>query len=282
MKDACLRLSHTFFTISNFRSTDDPPDANLNAPDDHSQHSATDDESIIDEGNGSEADNNEYEGNDCRNDEYAEGTDSDSEHESDFQEDEDNVANDADGDQALYDGATITGDESMLSIFTFFLTHNLTGRALTDLLTLISNHIPATDRFKRTHYTFMTLFKDVDMPLVKHFYCSVCQSEIISKHAICEDCDRSAEKHYFIEIPIVDQLQNLLIRKGFVESLSYPYTRQKQSSGPFEDIYDGALYKEHAKQYNPLTFSIYHLCGTRMVLQSLNQESIAYGRFTWA
>ena len=59
-----------------------------------------------------------------------------------------------DGDQRLYAGAPITLAESILSILTLSLTHNLTRSCLLDILTLISLHIPPNLFFKKTLYKF--------------------------------------------------------------------------------------------------------------------------------
>lgn len=96
----------------------------------------------------------------------------------------------------------------------------------------------------------MKHFEDLKTPLVKRYYCSKCFSSLESENAECECIDR--EVCYFIELPIIDQLQSFMEKPGFIESLSHQYNgRNKQSPDGIEDIYDGALYKDHLRHNNP-------------------------------
>ncbi|KAK3918395.1 Transcription factor E [Frankliniella fusca] len=70
----------------------------------------------------------------------------------------------------------------------------------------------------------LTLFQS---PFVKHFYCRGCSLSVASADAICPQCGPA------------DQIQKLLKRPGFFDSLKYSQTRIKTNQMAYEDIYDG-------------------------------------------
>lgn len=130
-----------------------------------------------------------------------------------------------------------------MSILTFVLCHNLTGSALCNLLSLISLHCLQPNLLKSSVYLFRKHFDNLRYPIIKHYFCSACFSRLESNDSICETCHARKGISYFIEIPIVKQLQTLFQRRGFYESLQYRFNRKKIKTSNFEDIYDGKVYK---------------------------------------
>lgn len=147
-------------------------------------------------------------------------------------------------DTPLYDGAQITVGESMHSILTLVLTENLTGSCLEQILKLIALHIPPSQHFNNTIYKFWKYFSDVKTPMKKHYYCSSCSTALENKDALC-NCAGPSQKNYFLEIPIIPQLQNMYTRTDFVNDLDYRLNPlRKYDENNIEDIYDGRLYRE--------------------------------------
>ena len=124
-----------------------------------------------------------------------------------------------DGNQPLYAGAMITLMESMLLILTYSMKHQLTGVALADLLVLISVHCLAPNLCKTTLYLFKKFFKDVRKPLTFHKFCSKC-SYLLNEQVECPICHEHLSERgsisYFIEIPILAQLQDMFLRANFL------------------------------------------------------------------
>ncbi|KAE8740472.1 hypothetical protein FOCC_FOCC014022 [Frankliniella occidentalis] len=99
---------------------------------------------------------------------------------------------------------------------------------------------------------------DGDVPLYENARLSVIESvililtlalrfsltELAGKDSVCENCQENTEVAFFIEIPIIRQLQRLFLRPGFVEKLLFRFQRVKKHEDNIEDIYDGNLYKE--------------------------------------
>ena len=120
----------------------------------------------------------------------------------------------------LYTGARITLGVSLLLIITFAMRHQLSGIALTDLLTLIDIHLIAPNCFTRSMATLHKFFKQLKNPVQFHYYCSFCYEYIgIDKQTCCTNkhCLRDLTKKnslsYFIVIPLEPQLEALLASK---------------------------------------------------------------------
>ena len=80
-------------------------------------------------------------------------------------------------------------------------------------------------------------------PLVFHYHCNKCFGERNSKEDPCAICEGNPGVSYFITVSIIQQLQKMFSREGFVESLNYRFTRQKTNENNLEDIYDGQIFK---------------------------------------
>lgn len=152
------------------------------------------------------------------------------------------------GDRPLYAGATLTLQDSLIAIMTFVLTHSLTGACLLDLLSLIALHCPLGSLCVKSLYMFKKYFKNVGRGiLVCHYFCSNCYESLENKNSQCTKCKEKTEVAFFIEIPIINQLQIMFRRPGFLNDLQFRFRRQKKSPGNVEDIYDGEIYKEHVR-----------------------------------
>ena len=136
----------------------------------------------------------------------------------------------------------------MLPILTFVVCYNLTGAALSDLLTLISLHCGQPNLLKTSLYLFRKYFGNVRSPLIKHYYCSSCYSRLDSQNAHCELCTQENGVAYFIEVPILNQLQTLFNRPNFYENSGHRFHREKKTNRNLEDIYDGTVYRELSEQ----------------------------------
>ena len=152
-------------------------------------------------------------------------------------------------DQLIYPSARITNAASMILILTFVITHQLSGDALKDLLSLIDIHCLKPHSLIQSLYKFKRYFEFLNNPIKKHHFCSNCclplDLECIKcPNAVCnKEYTNPQDKPFFIEIPVVDQLKQLFNRDGFYISLNYRFNRKKKSSCNIEDIYDGFKYK---------------------------------------
>ncbi|KAJ1532215.1 hypothetical protein ONE63_000835 [Megalurothrips usitatus] len=134
------------------------------------------------------------------------------------------------GNQPLYEGAPLTLHQSLVAILTLAVAHNLTGTCIVDILQLILLHCPVTNVLKF------------------HYYCTGCMFPLETKESVCRYCNGANEVAYFIELPVIAQLQTMLLRTGFYDLLQYRFLRIKKVAENIEDIYDGELYKEHSQE----------------------------------
>jgi len=143
----------------------------------------------------------------------------------------------------LYRNAPISVAESLLLIMTFANRHKITGKALSDLLTLISLHCPSdtqTECLKNLH-KFKQFFDDPSS-LLLHKYCSSCFMIVESTDTQCKTCKANVlmegSTSYFIEVPIEAQLKRLFAQEGFEEKLKFRFNRHKKCHDSIEEIYD--------------------------------------------
>lgn len=149
----------------------------------------------------------------------------------------------------LYEGAPLTLAESMLLILTLGLRHSLTGSCLVDILTLVCLHCKHPNLCKTTLHLFKKYFSNLKMPLVFHQFCSVCGFLLNKQQNSCPCCHKQItskkDKTYFIEIPILAQIQALFQQKDFSGDLQHRF--QRKNDGTIRDIYDGLLYKKFSQ-----------------------------------
>lgn len=164
----------------------------------------------------------------------------------------DNLEDEEEGDPPLYAGAPITVGESMLSVLSLVLAHNLSGTCLVDVLELVAMHCPQPNLCKTSLFKFKKYFSDLKSPLHRRYYCSVCLTSLNAENEGCRRCQGRRGVSYYIQMPIVPQLQSLYARPGFTDKLRYPINRRKQVENNYEDLYDGSVYQRLRNEGNIL------------------------------
>lgn len=169
-------------------------------------------------------------------------------------ENEDEIDN-----KELYPGSKITVGAFMLLLAVFTSKFNITGDGIEMLLKLIGMILPEGHNLCNTLYAFKKYFTHLKNPLKKHYYCPYCCCYIEDK--TLEKCpnnhcskDQPAQKHYFLEVPMVYQIQNFFKQDGFDEKLQYRF-QYLTTSGKFRDIYDGSVYQNLVINDGPLSSS---------------------------
>ncbi|XP_051168594.1 uncharacterized protein LOC127290000 [Leptopilina boulardi] len=156
-------------------------------------------------------------------------------------------------DKFLYPGAPLTVAQSMIVILSLLIRYQLTGSCLASILEVIAMHCIQPNLCKKTLYFFKKFFRNIGVPLVRHYYCSKCLKKLPSRSSKCTKCKKFKGISYLIEIPLLTQLQVFFKRPGFFASLSHRFTRKKQNEDNLEDIYDGKIYKKLSKNGNILS-----------------------------
>jgi hypothetical protein len=118
----------------------------------------------------------------------------------------------------IYPGASITVEDSILSIMKYAIRHKTTYSALSDLLGLVALHLP--NNSKKDHLKSLYFLKKAfssklhkDEMVTVNEYCPDCSSPFDddTKNA-CECCGRpksKREKNYFLTLDIGEQIQNM-------------------------------------------------------------------------
>lgn len=156
-------------------------------------------------------------------------------------------------DSPLYEGARLTVSESLLLTMTFAVTYNLTGEALSSLLLLLNLHCLHPNKCLTSLYKFRKYFENLKNPLKFHRFCSYCFLSVADEKAkhcsnpLClKDLSTQGSVSYFLEIPLLVQVQNLFSKVGFYEKVStHRFQRRKHKPENIEDIYDGKEYQKH-------------------------------------
>ena len=139
---------------------------------------------------------------------------------------DDKVQEQKSADVPLYSGAPISVAVSMLLIVTFAIRHSLTGLALVDLLTLVSLHCALPNQCASSMELLKKYFMQLKNPIQCHYYCTFCmeyQGLSIPEDKLCKnrcclkDLGEKENSSYFIIIPLVCQLSDLIQSK-------YPYS----------------------------------------------------------
>ena len=138
----------------------------------------------------------------------------------------------------------------MLMLLSFWLRHQITAAAMTDLLLLVSLHCPMPNICTKTIAMFRIFFRNLKIPMNIHKYCSNCFAAIKETQLphICCTCNAKLESKtsvsYFVELDIVTQLQNFFRKPGFTQLLQYRFEKAEKQSTIISDIYDGCQYKK--------------------------------------
>ncbi|KAK3909500.1 Leucine--tRNA ligase [Frankliniella fusca] len=158
-----------------------------------------------------------------------------------------------DRDPPLYYAAPITLNESMLSILTLAFTHNLSRSCLDDVLQLVSIHCPSSNVCKDNIRLFRKHFNKSKSLVVKHYYCTTCFETLPGRDKICIRCNEHRGVAFFVEVPILPQLEALYGREGFKNLLMHRFKRSKLGVNTYDDIYDGNIYKTLSARGNILS-----------------------------
>ena len=125
-------------------------------------------------------------------------------------------------DVPLYSGAPRSVAISMLLIVTFAIRHSLTGIALVDLLTLISLHCNLPNQCASSMELLKTFFMRLKNPIQCHYYCTFCmeyqglsipEDKLCKNRSCLKDLSMKESSSYFIIIPLVYQLRDLIQSK---------------------------------------------------------------------
>ena len=153
--------------------------------------------------------------------------------------------------EPLYNGSTVTLGSIMVLLALFVIKHNLSGEAIEHLLSIFAAALPVSNVVPRTISCFRKYFCHLKNPFILHKYCTYCFAFVRERDlANCpnghclKDLTRKGGTAYFIEVPIIQQLQTLFSRDGFYENLQHRFNRKKKDINNIEDVYDGRIYKK--------------------------------------
>ena len=177
---------------------------------------------------------------------------------------------------------------SAVLIWTYALTHNITGSQLSDLLVLINVHCLSNISIYNNIKTFKKYFAELKSPLVKHYYCSFCLMSVSENSEKCpntfclRDLKVTGNLAYFIESPFKKQLLDLYKRDDFRKNLKYKKTDQSPNQMALkifmmETFIKGYLCRDSHYQ----THIIYRFLGIQMECLSSKVLLYQYGQCTF-
>ena len=117
-----------------------------------------------------------------------------------------------------------TNNAAMLLLCLLVMKHNLTQSAMDDLLVLPNGNLIA-----RSHSEFSKFFGKLRHPLRYNYYCSFClmplkgTTDCCANKSCLQDLTAKGSKSYFVEVPIISQLQTLFSQPGFHDSLLHRF-----------------------------------------------------------
>lgn len=166
----------------------------------------------------------------------------------------------------LFPGCPMNVTEFILSLAAIKVAHKPTDACLSDFLRLICDLSVKPHNCPTSLHKFQKFFSELNIPLKKHYYCSNCTTlvtntdndvnndEVIENEeslAIDNFCycnENVKEENYFIELPLIDQLESMYVRKGFYKILSSRLDVINCEQNTYNDIYDGKVYSELTKK----------------------------------
>lgn len=166
-------------------------------------------------------------------------------------------------DEPLCPGSPMTVYAFVIAFAAIILRHRITKVGAADILKLIAACLMKPHKCCTTYHQFQKYFSDGLIGFEKHYYCEKCQAplnnsehnvdtdesieidEVIDNDEYC-DCDDSLETNYYLNIPIIPQLESLYDRKDFYNKLNT--VPRYCPNGEYRDIYDGEVYKELSQQ----------------------------------
>ena len=152
----------------------------------------------------------------------------------------------------LYENCPLAVGLSALLI-TIAMRYLLSGKALHDLLELISLHYRTPNYCFKSLFKFKKYFQHLKSPLKYHKYCARC-TVAINDNAIMQTCPNAlchqdltvtGNISFLIEVPIEQQLLSMFGTPGIWDLLSFCFKRIKKDRENLEDIYDGNQYRKY-------------------------------------
>lgn len=114
----------------------------------------------------------------------------------------------------LYPGAQLSPIQSRLLIFQYAIRHSLTTKAFTELLQLLSVHVPQGASVPKSVHRLKTLFLEAfpEAKANQHFYCSCCQRPIPSTgdQRCSGNGGGGGRPVVFITIPLGPQIRRMM------------------------------------------------------------------------
>ncbi|KAE8738853.1 hypothetical protein FOCC_FOCC015657 [Frankliniella occidentalis] len=163
----------------------------------------------------------------------------------------------------LYLGAPITVEESVLSIFSFIQSENLSGAGAAKLLKLVELHCPKPNHCVSSLYNLFHQFEHVKTPLQSYFYCNQCLKVRTSLTDICDECKLlKPSVDQVVVLSLVEQLTQLYARSEFIEDIQYRFKRVKMNPNNLEDIFDGSVYKKAMQDLSSEKYNISFMWNT--------------------
>ena len=88
-------------------------------------------------------------------------------------------------DTMLYEGSSLTVAVSSIMAMNLKMKHNLTDTCMEDVLKLIKFHCPTPNNCIRSVYLLKKFFQESKYPVIYHYYCDKCYTEVNSTDSVC-------------------------------------------------------------------------------------------------
>ncbi|CAG7815349.1 unnamed protein product [Allacma fusca] len=163
--------------------------------------------------------------------------------------------------EKLYPQARISESESAMLILAFVHRHNLSQKAMEDLVELIEFHTPVTIQLPKTKYKIKKVLTSRKTSTERHCYCNncLCYLGISPAATVCDQCNpteiTSASKvkeNYFLMFNFKEAIVDVLQRN----TKWIKFSSRPQTDSTFTDITDGESYKRIVKATSDFTCSL--------------------------
>ena len=114
--------------------------------------------------------------------------------------------------QFVFPDSSLTVFESHVLLFHYYTKHQLSSKALDDLIQLLKLHMPKEANIPSSSYTLKKFFKDLfpDLASSVHFYCSNCHQLLTTESEVCNNIECGSDTEYFISVPLHQQIKRRL------------------------------------------------------------------------
>ena len=184
-------------------------------------------------------------------------------------------------DQPLYAGSRLSVGQCLLMVMSFALGNNLSGAAISNLLTLLAAILPYNSQLPKTKWLFDKYFQAFKNNVQYKLYCPTCESLLSGiEGTMCTICKATYDQakhlkdgYFFIYLPIEKQIRDLFSKCSGSVNLNYRFSRVKECPTSIEDIFDGQIYKTMANgtlDSDPNALSITFNCDGVPIFKSSN------------